>query len=311
MESTFETLGGEVRNLRRLVDPEVKIWSAFNPSIGMSPDGKYAIAIRSSNYVVFPSGELYVTVGGPIKNQVWFSELDNDLKITNLRQIDFSNCGYSIQRGVEDPKLMWRDGGWNFTGVLMEREHTPVARHCYCEMDKSATKVVKIEKHLGVEAKKPEKNWMTPYERSPHFDYIYGPSAIIKDDKMIHTLLDKKEYTGLRGNTHLHALGDGTYLCVMHKLWSKEYTVYSDRHFSNITAKDKNYFHYFVRFDERGTLIEISEPFQFVSRGIEFAAGLVEKDGHYVISFGKADVSSHLGIIDKKIVRKMLVSVNK
>lgn len=311
MDSTFEELGGEVRNLRRLVDPEVKVWSAFNPSIGVSPSGQYAVAIRSSNYVILESGELHVTEGGPIANRVWFAELDDDLKIQNLRQIDFSKSGYSLRRGIEDPKLLWRDGGWQFTGVMMESQHTKVARHCICVMDKKATSVTKIEKHLGVEAKKPEKNWMTPYEKSPHFDYIYGPSAIIKDDKMIHTLVDNPDFTGLRGNSHLLTLSDGTYLAVMHKMWSKTFEIYSPRHFSNVTGKDKNYFHYFVRFDEYGTLIEMSKPFQFVSRGIEFAAGLVEKDDSYVVSFGKQDVSSHLGIIEKNKVRKLLVSVNK
>ncbi|WJZ48426.1 beta-mannosyltransferase [Actinomycetia phage DSL-LC01] len=293
------------------MDPEVKTWSAFNPSIGVSPDGQYAVAIRSSNYVILESGELHVTVGGPIANQVWFAELDDDLKIQNLRKIDFSKSGYSLRRGIEDPKLLWRDGGWQFTGVMMEQQHTKVARHCHCIMDKAAKSVTKIEVHKGVEARKPEKNWMTPYEKSPHFDYIYGPSAIIKDDKMIHTLVDNPDFTGLRGNSHMLTLEDGTLLTVMHKLWSKTYSMYSPNNFGTITAKDKNYFHYFARFDERGTLIQITEPFQFISRGIEFAAGLVEKDGSYIVSFGKEDVSSHLGIIDKNKVMKMLVSINK
>ena len=309
--TTLDELGGEVRNLRRLIDPDVKEWSAFNPSIGVSSSGKYAITLRSSNYVIIESGELFVTVGDKINNRVYFADLDDDLKIVNLRLVDFSECGYYVKRGVEDAKLIWRDQGWKFTGVVLEREHTPVARQCYSSLDSSAALVTESVIHPGVEAKKPEKNWMTPYKKSPNFDYIYGPSAIVKDDKVIHTMVDRKDFTGLRGNSHLHEMKDGTYLAVMHKLWSKEYPLYSPRHSSNIKAKDKNYFHYFTRFDEYGTLIEISEPFQFVSRGIEFAAGIVEKDDSYVISFGKNDVSSHLGIIKKTLVKKMLVSAKK
>ncbi len=311
MDSTFKDLGGEVRNLRRLIDPDVKVWSAFNPSIGVSPAGKYAVTLRSSNYVILETGELNVTIGDKITNRAYFGELDNDLKISSLTLVDFSKCGYTTRRGVEDLKLLWRDGGWKFTGVVLERAHTPVARQCYGALDSSTGLVTESVIHPGVEAKKPEKNWMTPYKKSPNFDYIYGPSAIVKDDKVIHTMVDRKDFTGLRGNSHLHEMKDGTYLAVMHKLWSKEFPMYSPRHFCNVMAKDKDYFHYFVRFDEYGTLIEMSKPFQFISRGIEFAMGIVEKDDSYVISFGKNDASSHLGIIKKTLVKKKLVSLKK
>jgi predicted GH43/DUF377 family glycosyl hydrolase len=54
----------------------------------------------------------------------------------------------------------------------------------------------------------------------------------------------------------------------------------------------------------------MSEPFRFISKGIEFAAGIIEKDGNIIISFGKDDVSSHLAIIDKKKVLKLLKKVD-
>jgi hypothetical protein len=71
----------------------------------------------------------------------------------------------------------------------------------------------------------------------------------------------------------------------------------------------KDYYHYFVRIDRNGWVIEMSEPFRFISKGIEFAAGIIEKDGNFVISFGKDDVSSHLAIIDKKKALKLLKKI--
>jgi hypothetical protein len=240
-----------------------------------------------------------------IKNHVWFSELNENLELQDLRKIDFSKSGVRLSRGVEDPKLLWRDGKWAFTGVMME-EHTPVARHCFCTLDEKATMVTSIAIDEGVAQKKPEKNWMTANYKPRHFDYIYGPNAIVKDNKVIYSLNDSKEIFGLRGNSHLLELEDGTYLAVMHKLWSNTYEVYSKERFGVVTAKYKDYYHYFTRFDEHGALIELSQPFQFISAGIEFAAGLVEKDDNYIISFGKEDVSSHLGIIPKSKVRKSM-----
>lgn len=309
MTSIFSQLGGEIRYLRRLVNKEDKNWSAFNASICLSPTQGYAVAFRSSNYVILESGELHVVTQGAIKNQVWFSELDDNLQLTNLRKIDFSKSGVQTTRGVEDPKLLWRNGAWAFTGVMME-SHTPVARHCYCTMNDDATAVTSIEIHKGVVQKKPEKNWMTSNYKPEHFDYIYAPNAIIKGKNLIYTLNDNPEFVGLRGNSHLLELGDGTYLAIMHKLWSKSYDMFSQRHFGTIRAKEKNYHHYFARFDSYGTLIELSTPFQFVSPGIEFAAGLVEKDDSYVISFGKDDVSSHLGIIPKNKIKKIMKKVD-
>ena len=33
--------------------------------------------------------------------------------------------------------------------------------------------------------KKAEKNWMTPYKENPNFDYVYGPTQIVKDRELI------------------------------------------------------------------------------------------------------------------------------
>ncbi len=310
MDSTFEKLGGEIRYLRRLVDKEDKLWSAFNPSIGINPFKGYGITFRSSNYVILPHGELATTYGDKIRNRVWFADLDDDLELQNLRQIDFSRSGYDLHRGVEDAKLLSRDGKWMFTAVAMERD-IPMARYCECYLDKDATFVESIVMYEGVNAMKPEKNWMTANYPSPHFDYVYNGNGIVKDGKVIMRLLDNKDLAGLRGNTHLLDMGDGTYIAVMHKLLvsrgKQKFLVERQMYTADV---QKDYYHYFVRINEYGWIIEMSEPFRFVSKGIEFAAGIIEKDGHFVVSFGKDDVSSHLAIIDKKKVLKLLKKID-
>jgi hypothetical protein len=307
---TIAKLGGATRQIRRLVDPDVKTWSAFNPSIAYSPIEGYAITIRSSNYVIYlDTGYLEVTNQGEIKNQVWFTELDDQLNFKNLRQVEFAQSEFLLERGIEDAKLFWRNGSWYFTGIMMEKGHTPVARVALYKYDHKKNLATLVEKYDGPEYAKPEKNWMAPYEPNPNFEYIYGPTAIIKDSTLINKFNSNKKLSGLRGNTNLHDLGDGTYLAVVHVLYVKNVTYQSRRTFAVQAGKQKFYTHQFVRYNQLGDLIAISPEFQFEINGIEFAAGLVEHGSNFVISYGTNDLSSHLATIPKSKVLSMLEAV--
>jgi hypothetical protein len=301
-------LGGEVFNIKRFAYPDDKSWSLFNPSIGSSPQG-YAITFRSSNYVINPdSGELYVETGGPIKNKVFFTETNENMELLDLREINFKDSGLKIGRGVEDAKLFWRDGKWHFTGVVLERD-IPVARMGHFTLDPktSAAKLIKIYK--GMNPKKPEKNWMAPTEVNKNFDFIHGSTSIVKGDQVIYSLSDNLKIAPLRGNTNLHSLNDGTYLAVVHILYTRKTRTWDGRMFGMRDGLYKDYTHLFARYDERGQLIGLGEEFKFIEPGIEFAAGMVEMGDDLVITFGKDDVSSHYARIPKWKVLKMLVPV--
>jgi len=136
---TIHQIGGVVTDVRRLVDPTNKNWGATNPSIGYHAKKGFVLAIRSSNYVIMGNGSYTVTEGSTIKSHVWFAELDDELKCKNLRKIDVSGLGIDLDRGLEDPKLFWRDGAWHFTCVTMEQGHTPVARMAIAKLDPKCT----------------------------------------------------------------------------------------------------------------------------------------------------------------------------
>jgi len=119
-------LGGHVIDVRRLIDPNNKNWGATNLSIG-NYKNKYVGALRSSNYVIMDNGSYTVTEGNLITSKIYWGEFNKEWKLENLRQIDTSIAG-DLKRGLEDPKVFYRDGAWHITCVIMDKEEVPYAR---------------------------------------------------------------------------------------------------------------------------------------------------------------------------------------
>lgn len=306
MTRLVHELGGRIVSLDLSDVSIAQGWSLFNPSIAQNDKDLYAIVFRSSNYIIKDNGMLSLRTGSKVANKVVFANIDENFKLSAAGIVDFNDAGVLLKRGVEDPKLLWR-GKWDFTGVVMET-HTPVARNCYCHMNDDSSAVVKIDIESGVDVKKPEKNWMTANNKPQLFDYIYGPNSVVVGEEIISFRRDNEKISGIRGSSHLLELEDGTYLAVVHRLYTQTRREYSATRMATVDATYKNYHHFFARYDERGKMIELSEPFQFVSTGVEFAAGLVKMNDNYVISFGKRDIASYLAVLP---ISRVMRSLNR
>ena len=301
-------LGGKIVDLMRYPDPKDIHWGATNPSIGHNGKSVYATTMRSSNYYINNVGSYIPFFGKEFLNRVYYSELDRDWNLKKLRQIDFDGLDISFNRGVEDAKLFYRDG-WFFTGVVLEKDHTPSARMAVFELDTRKNKVVSYTKFPGRDPKVPEKNWMLPYELSEFFDWVYGPNQVVAGHSMQTWMTDSEQIHNLRGNSNLVDLGDETYLGVMHRTFFNKTSPYVSTTFSTVQSVLRDYIHYFVRFDKYGYILEMSPGFRFYRPGVEFAAGLVFKGDQVVVSFGRNDVSAHLAFLPKEQVLKSLVTV--
>jgi hypothetical protein len=306
-------LGGRTHQIRRLIDPADQTWSATNASIGYSKKEGYAVTLRSSNYVIMPSGEYRVTTGTPstIKSRIYFSKLKKDFTIEELHLIDVSKLDINIDRGLEDPKLYWRDGSWHFTCVVMEEGTYPRARMATCRLEYKNKKYVAkdLVVYAGIDSARPEKNWMLPYEPNPNFDFVYGPNAIWKDGKVVYLATDATGISALRGNSNLHLLKDGTYLAVTHRMFGKSTSTWVPQTFGTVNVYLRRYVHYFTQIDNTGKIIAMSKGFNFFEHGVEFAAGLVEHKDDFVISWGKKDISSHIAFLPKDTVFKSLTPI--
>jgi hypothetical protein len=300
-----QQLGGKIVDLIRFPDPKDTHWGASNPSIGHNGKSLYATTIRSSNYYIDNMGKYIPYFGDKFLSRVYFSEFDRDWKLKNLRRIDFDGLDVSFGRGVEDAKLFYRDG-WYFTGVVLEREHTPSARMAIFKLDTKKNKVTSYTKLPGKDAKVPEKNWMVPYTPTEHFEWVYGPNQVLLGHTLNSWLTDNEQIHNLRGSSNLVDFDDETYLAVMHRTFYHGTSPYISSTFATVQSKLRDYIHYFVRFDKYGYIREMTPGFRFYKPGVEFAAGLTFKDNQAIVSFGRNDVSSHLAFLEKDFILKSL-----
>ena len=298
---TIHQLGGTIHNVRRLIDPNNKLWSATNLSVGYHPSTGYIGMLRSGNYVIRENGAYTVTVEKTIRSEIYISEYDTDThKLTDLRRLDVSKISdMPMKRGLEDPKLFYRDNAWHFTCVTMEKGHTPRARMAVCRLNDTLDKIVSFEKLPGIDANRPEKNWMLPDEPNPNFDWIYSSNSVVKDNVLTVYMSDNEKISSLRGNSNLYDLGDGTYLAVVHRLLTR--TIMNNTH--------RFYVHYFAQYDYMGKIIALSRGFKFERSGVEFAAGLTTCGDDFMISYGSKDESSHVALLPKETVMKGLLPV--
>jgi hypothetical protein len=313
---SFESIGGTTKKAMRFTNPADRHWSAFNPSIGMAPDGSMAMTIRSSNYILKPEiGKYEVVTGNLIKNKTWFCKVDDNLELSELSEINYYPVSYmdvsvSMVRGAEDAKLFWRDGGWKFTAVLKEPDFgIPIPRIAVFNFDGQNAQLTNIEHFNDESPDVAEKNWMTPYEVNPNFDYIYNENHIVKDNELIKTRENSDVIENLRGGSNLWDLGDGTYLGITHRTFVKWINYYDAPSFGYKKSHVRNYYHYFVRYDYQGKIIEMSRAFKFLNSGVEFGAGLIVKNGEVIISFGENDCTAYFGTITLKSVINFMEKV--
>jgi hypothetical protein len=97
--------------------------------------------------------------------------------------------------------------------------------------------------------------------------------VVIQQDEALPTPRD------LRGGTHVIPWEHG-YICVIHEV---------DMLWSEAGNKDAKYPHRFVGFDKNFKINYLSEVFYFMGADIEFATGMCEYNGNFLISFGFND----------------------
>jgi hypothetical protein len=292
----FSELGGSVTKLLRH-PKEGDMWSAFNPSIGISEDGEMLCLFRSANYWYGNDlSRLQILTGNTVQNRTYVATIDKDLNIGELKEIEYVGFKFPLTRGPEDAKLYRKNGRWEFTAIVKEDYGVPVPSVATFSLDGLSANLISIHKSPTPGAT--EKNWMVPYGESD-FKFLYGPDQTY-DGHVVTRLkkLSSRLIANLRGGSNLFPLGDGTYLGIGHKTYKKLSNIYDPMSFGYRNVLLRNYTHVLMRVSKSGEILQASEEFQFYGRGIEFAAGLVIVDGKVIISFGHKDLAACFATID-------------
>lgn len=304
---TFKEIGGEVSLTRRYIDTENKAWSAFNPSIMLSNEGEYWMAVRSSNYVLMSNGHASLTAEQKIRNKLYIVRLNPDdwsFDTTTLKEVDTKRLRDDIIRNVEDPRLFWDGENYCITATFLERT-VPVARLCKITLESlesaKPSSLHIYESPTGLV----EKNWMPIVGTK---DFIYKNDGIIVDEQLVPVAAS--ETTKLfRGGTQVLPLEGGDSIAVIHQLHYKIYGGMSPSTFGALQSI-RQYTHRFVKYNSQYEITHMTPRFVFVDDGIEFAAGLIEKDNKYVVSLGRSDIATFMATIDKQKVLEMMEKVD-
>lgn len=234
----------------------------YNPGLARDPDGRLFVSVRSciTNYkekfgITHPLGyENFLHVG--ILNE-------KTLELEGLKEVKPDKEYPGLQWGIEDVRLFWREDGLHGIGVILPVENGQLKlRQGEILIDYEAGTYKLIKDH-GRPFGHAEKNWMPSESPTPHFDFVYSPTQIVKDGRVI----GEDNELFIHNGTPLIPYKDG-YISIGHAVTS----VLGERTYAQIALK----------FDQRGKLIEHSQFFHFnvgwrekLHETIEFASGLV------------------------------------
>jgi len=284
----IQELGADIRIYGEIDDPAMR---HFNPSIAWH-NGKLKIAIRSCNFAVEREGRWYFRDGRAYSiTDVLLGDLNPDtLQVSNLHKLEVSKDSPKniLIAGLEDVRLFSRKDGLHAIGFESDR----VTRSLHNESAGLAEYLVegrelKYLRSLPKPKKEAvEKNWSPTDTPTKEFDFTYSDSQVYKDGKLI----GEPTTTKIHGGSQLLKQKDGTWLSLVHeKRILFQYA--NPRNRFNQKIYDKHvYYTYLAEHNEQGIITRLSKPFRFgTHENIEFASGLVEYDGQFIITLGIRD----------------------
>jgi predicted GH43/DUF377 family glycosyl hydrolase len=260
----------------------------YNPSL-VRYKGKLLISIRSSTWTLGPQGGGQLIIGGKLHSDILIGEVnEKNLSVTNITKLKYAGevHPYVENIGLEDARLFVRDGKLYAVGVCMDKYQRSGAN-----VHIALGEIRGDELFFTGLVKKPhpertEKNWTVPEIATDVFDYIYSPTQVLKDGK----LLGEVEYHGLLHGGSQAILWEDGWLSFQHRVFR-----------SNVVVPKtvRQYVNYAVKYNKEGFATEISQGFiLFGTNAVEFISGLVKSNDKLLVSLGIGDAESALALID-------------
>jgi len=265
----------------------------YNPSL-VRYRGKLLISIRSSTWTLGPQGGGQLVIGGKLHTDVLIGEVDEKtLKVSNITKLKYAGevHPYIENIGLEDARLFVRDDKLYAIGVCMDKYERNGANVHIALGEVRGNDLFFTELVKKPFPERTEKNWTVPEVATDAFDYIYSPTQVLKDGK----LLGEPEYHGLlHGGSQAIEWEDG-WLSFQHRVFR-----------SNVVVPKtvRQYVSYAVKYNKEGFATEISQGFiLFATNAVEFISGLVASQDKLLVSVGIGDAESALALIDPADLR--------
>jgi predicted GH43/DUF377 family glycosyl hydrolase len=260
----------------------------YNPSLARYRD-KLLISIRSSTWTLGPNGGGQKIIGGKLHTDILVGEVDEEtLIVTNLIKLKYAGNvhPYIENIGLEDARIFVRDDKLYAIGCCMSKEDRRGESVHIALGEIKDGKLLFGDLIAKPHPERVEKNWTVPAVPSEFFDYIYSPTQVLKDGK----LLGEPEYHGLlHGGSPAIKWEDG-WLSFQHKVFRSNVVV---------SGTVRQYISYAVKYNNEGFATEISQGFiLFGTNAVEFISGLVLSGDKFLVSLGIGDACSALAIID-------------
>jgi len=295
--STMNTRCPSLSNLMH--KPRLTLTGLSNTSIvSLSKDGTYLANVRAVNYILNEEGQFLLP-----KEMNFFQsdnlvlEIGNDLK-TVIQEKNFKQTWkqQGKYRGIEDIRIFENKGTLHYIGTML---HENKLMMTFGEYDRQKEEL-EINLIQSPYSRAMEKNWC-PFVNGNdeiHFVYQWHPLEIgkIQGDKL--DIVHKKEYDMF----FMRRLKGSSCGCVdptTGKLW---FLV----HFHSEDTP-RQYYHMFVVMDPMTyDILEMSCPFLFEGRKVEFGMGLIVEEERVIITYTVFDRDARIASFDKNKVMSQL-----
>lgn len=240
----------------------------MNPSIWIQDD-EIKLNLRTVNYVIGPDGS-YI-YDGYVRTRNFIVEYDLDFNVKHSNRIlDFTDQtikGKGTIIGYEDNRLFNVNGTYYISSTVLEYNDEHKREMAISKLDQNFDIV---ETHLiqDVNHDQNQKNWM-PFIKNNELYFLYSvdPTIVVEHNLNTHKSniiktndVDKFDLKNQRGSSHVVYLEEyNSYICITHEVYWKPHRIY---------------LHRFILLNDNLQVINVSDPFYFRERNIEFCCGM-------------------------------------
>lgn len=296
----------------------------FNPSVYYDESTQTLLMnLRHCQYTLYHSEKcMYEHEWGPLvylnpENDIsltttnYLCAIDKNMKVSSFSKIDTSALDVKpIWEfvGLEDCRLVRWDNKLYVSGVRRDTTPNGQGRMELSEVDINGGKPKEISRFRipapGKDDSYCEKNWMPITDMPYHYVKWCNPTQVVRVDPETKTCvtahLDESKYIvkpyDYRGGSQVIPFGDYR-IAITHvvRLFKSE-----------AGRKNATYRHCFIVWDKNWNVVRYTEPFDFMGAEVEFAAGMTEYEGDFLISFGYQDNAAYLLRIPRNIMEKIV-----